>query len=190
MTLLLQLLWLAVPVIVSGLVHLTVMKLDLFPGLRALPMDGGATFRGRRLFGDNKTWRGAIVTIATVTASAWALASLNDCCFHLPTLAPFAELHPVAWGCLLGTGYIAGELPNSFAKRQLGIGPGASGQGLAGRAFWVVDQLDSLGGMLLFVWPVWHPSAGLVLLLVAVMLVAHPVAAWIMVLFGLKKRVG
>jgi CDP-diglyceride synthetase len=190
MTLLLQLLWLAVPVIISGLVHLAVMKLDLFPGLRASPIDGGATFRGRRVFGDNKTWRGAIVTIGMVTASAWALARLNDCCFHLPPLAPFAELHPIAWGFLLGTGYIAGELPNSFVKRQLGIGPGASGQGMAGRVFWVVDQLDSLAGMLIFVWPVWHPPARLVLLLVAIMLVAHPIAAWVMVLAGLKKRVG
>lgn len=190
MTLLLQLLWLAIPVIVSGLVHLVVLKLDLLPGLRALPIDSGATFRGRRVFGDNKTWRGAVVTILTVTASAWALAGLNDCCIHLPSLAPFAELHPVAWGCLLGTGYIVGELPNSFAKRQLDIGPGASGRGFAGRLFWVVDQLDSLAGMLLFIWPVWHPPAGLVLLVIPVMLVAHPIAAWIMVLFGLKKRVG
>jgi len=190
MTLLLQLLWLAVPVIVSGLVHLVVMKRDLLPGLRVLPIDGGATFRGQRLFGDNKTWRGAVVTIVTVTASAWALARLNECCVHLPTLVPFAALHPAAWGFVLGTGYIAGELPNSFLKRQLGISPGASGQGFAGRVFWVVDQLDSLAGMLLFTCPVWHPPLRLLLPLVVVMLVAHPVAAWIMVLAGLKKRIG
>ena len=190
MSLLLQLLWLALPVIVSGLVHLAVIKLDLFPGLRALPIDGGAVFRGRRVFGDNKTWRGAVVTIVAVTASAWALAGLDDCCIDLPTLVPFAELHPVAWGCLLGTGYIAGELPNSFAKRQLDIGPGESGRGFVGRVFWVVDQLDSLAGMLLFVFPVWHPQIGLLLLLVGIMLVAHPFAAWVMMEFGLKKRVG
>lgn len=190
MNLLLQLSWLAVPVIVAGLVHLVVLKRDLLPGLRVLPIDGGATFRGRRVFGDNKTWRGAIVTIATMTASAWALAALDDCCIDLPTLAPFAELHPVAWGYLLGTGYIAGELPNSFAKRQLGIGPGRSGHGIVGRLFWVVDQVDSLAGMLLFTWPVWHPPLQLALLLVAIMLLAHPVAAWVMVLAGLKKRVG
>jgi hypothetical protein len=53
-----------------------------------------------------------------------------------------------------------------------------------------VDQLDSLAGMLLFVWPVWHPPLALLLPLIAVMLVAHPIAAWIMVLAGLKKRVG
>jgi hypothetical protein len=190
MTLILQLLWLAVPVIVSGLVHLAVMKLDLFPGLRRLPIDGGLTFRGKRVCGDNKTWRGAIVTIATVTTSAWVLAQLDACCLDLPTLVPFAEEHPIAWGLLLGAGYIFGELPNSFVKRQLDIGPGESGSGFAGRFFWVVDQVDSLAGMLLFVWPVWHPPAQLVLLLFGIMLVAHPIAAWIMVLFGLKQRVG
>ena len=190
MTLLLQLLWLAVPVIVSGLVHLTVLKLDLMPALRRMPIDGGATVRGRRLFGDNKTWRGAFVTITTMTVTAWALAQIHDCCFALPTLVPFAETHPLAWGLLLGTGYIVGELPNSFAKRQLGIAPGASGQGAAGRTFWVIDQLDSLAGMLLFVAPVWRPSLALLALIVAIMLVAHPVGAWIMVLFGLKDRVG
>lgn len=190
MTLILQLLWLAVPVIASGLVHLAVMKLDLFPGLRRLPIDGGLTFRGKRVCGDNKTWRGAIVTITSVTAGAWALAQLDACCLQLPMLVPFAEEQPLQWGFLLGAGYIFGELPNSFLKRQLGIGPGEIGSGLVGAVFWVVDQVDSLAGMLLFVWPVWHPPAGLVLLLFAIMLVAHPIAAWVMVLAGLKQRVG
>jgi hypothetical protein len=187
---LLELLWLALPVIAAGLVHLAVLKLDLLPGLRRRPLDGGHSFRGRRIFGDNKTWRGAIVTIGTTTIAAWAMAELNACCWHLPVLAPFAAMHPLAWGVLLGTGYIVGELPNSFAKRQLDIAPGASGQGLAGRAFWVIDQLDSLVGMLLFVAPVWTPSPAVLAAIVGLMLVAHPVSAWIMVLFGLKDRVG
>jgi CDP-diglyceride synthetase len=189
-TVVLQLLWLALPVIAAGLVHLAVMKLDLLPGLRLQPLDGGATFRGKRLFGDNKTWRGAVVTIGTMAVAAWALAQLSACCWPLPTLVPFAETHPLAWGLLLGTGYIVGELPNSFAKRQLGISPGSAGQGTAGRAFWVVDQLDSLAGMLLFIAPVWRPSLALLAAIVVIMLVAHPVSAWIMVLFGLKDRVG
>jgi CDP-diglyceride synthetase len=190
MTTALQLLWLALPIIAAGLVHLAVLKLDLLPALRRLPIDGGLTFRGKRLFGDNKTWRGAVVTIGTTTIAAWGLARLSECCWPLPTLVPFAQEHPLLWGLLLGTGYIVGELPNSFAKRQLGIAPGTSGQGIAGRVFWVIDQLDSLAGMLLFVAPIWHPSPGLLALIVVIMLVGHPVSAWIMVLFGLKDRVG
>jgi len=190
MTTVLQLLWLALPIIAAGLVHLAVMKRDLLPALRRLPIDGGLTFRGRRLFGDNKTWRGAVVTIGTTTLAAWILAQLSACCWPLPTLVPFAEEHPLLWGLLLGTGYIVGELPNSFAKRQLGVAPGAAGHGATGRVFWVIDQLDSLAGMLLFVAPVWRPAPGLLALIVAIMLVAHPVSAWIMVLCGLKDRVG
>lgn len=187
---LLSLLWLAVPIIVAGLVHLVVLKLDLLPGMRRSPMDFGLTFRGRRLFGDNKTWRGAFVTITTTTLAAWLLGMLSDCCWHLPTLTPFASTHPLAWGLLLGTGYIAGELPNSFAKRQIGIAPGGSGQGFAGRVFWIVDQIDSLIGMLIAISPVWRPSLELLVAILAIMLVAHPVSAWIMVQFGLKDRVG
>ena len=57
MTVVLQLLWLALPIIAAGLVHLAVMKLDLLPGLRRLPLDGGRSFRGKRLFGDTGTKR-------------------------------------------------------------------------------------------------------------------------------------
>ena len=74
-------------------------------------------------------------------------------------------------------------------RRALGLG-GVAGQGAAGRVFWVIDQLDSLAGMLLFIAPVWRPSAGLLAQIVAIMLVAHPVSAWVMVQFGLKDRVG
>jgi hypothetical protein len=44
--------------------------------------------------------------------------------------------------------------------------------------------------MLLLTWPFWQPSAWLVVLLFMIMLVAHPIAAWVMVIAGLKKRVG
>jgi hypothetical protein len=53
-----------------------------------------------------------------------------------------------------------------------------------------VDQLDSLIGMLVFIAPVWRPSLGLLAAIVLLMLVAHPVSAWVMVLCGLKDRVG
>ena len=62
--------------------------------------------------------------------------------------------------------------------------------GLRGRVFWVVDQLDSLVGIFLVVAPVWQPSLTLVIASVVVMLVLHPLSAWVMVLAGLKDRVG
>ena len=80
MTTVLQLLWLALPIIAAGLVHLAVMKLDLWPALRRMPIDGGLTFRGKRLFGDNQTWRGALVTIGTTMLAAGGVEQVHACC--------------------------------------------------------------------------------------------------------------
>jgi hypothetical protein len=39
------------------------------------------------------------------------------------------------------------ELPNSFLKRQLGIGAGQAGRGVFGFVFYVIDQVDMLVGV-------------------------------------------
>src|SRR3954452_8027367 len=46
-------------VVLSGLV----LRYDLLTWSRG-PIDNGAAFRGRRLFGDNKTWRGVVCMVA------------------------------------------------------------------------------------------------------------------------------
>jgi CDP-diglyceride synthetase len=190
MTLLLQLVWLAVPILLTGLVHLAVMKRDWLPALRRTPLDGGASWRGKRVFGDNKTLRGAVVMICGTALAAWLVAKVAVGGLGWPVPIEFAGAHPAAWGALIGLGYIVGELPNSFIKRQLGIAPGAEGEGVRGRVFWVVDQLDSLVGILLAISAVWQPSLALVLVSIVLMLVLHPLSAWVMVLAGLKDRVG
>jgi hypothetical protein len=190
MSVILSLVWLGVPIALSGLLHLLVLTRDLWPALRRAPLDFGATFRGKRVFGANKTWRGALVVIGGSATFATLFAELNASLLHWPNPVPYAADHPTAWGALLGVGYILGELPNSFAKRQLAIAPGAMDHGKRGRVFWVADQLDSLAGMLVCVWPVWQPSLAVVASAVCVLLVLHPLSSWIMVLAGLKDRVG
>ncbi|HEX7375401.1 MAG TPA: CDP-archaeol synthase [Steroidobacteraceae bacterium] len=190
MTVILQLVWLGTPIVLSGLLHLLVLTRDLWPALRRAPIDFGATLRGKRVFGANKTWRGALVVIGGSATFSTLFAQFNDATLHWPVPVPYAELHPTAWGALLGLGYILGELPNSFIKRQLEIAPGAMAHGRRGRVFWVADQLDSLAGMLLCVWPVWQPSLAVVVSGAVVLLILHPLSSWIMVLAGLKDRVG
>jgi CDP-2,3-bis-(O-geranylgeranyl)-sn-glycerol synthase len=114
----------------------------------ALPLDRGRTFRGRRIFGANKTWRGLIVMIPATglafTAIALAVGS--------PTAAGLWNLTPAQYGALgvwCGAGFMLGELPNSFVKRQLGIAPGARAVGPVA-AVWqfAADRADSGLGML------------------------------------------
>ncbi len=185
-----QLLWLGLPLILAGFLHLAVLKRDWLSDLRRAPLDFGWSWRGHRLFGANKTWRGALVMVIGTAMACVLLESINQRWLHVNNPVPFAAARPALWGGLLGAGYILGELPNSFLKRQLGIAPGAAGHGGLGALFWLVDQLDSLVGLLLVSRPFWQPTWQVVLTLVVLMLVAHPFGAWVMVRFGLKDRIG
>jgi hypothetical protein len=49
-----------------------------------------------------------------------------------------------AAGSVFGLGYVLGELPNSFAKRRLSIGPGGKARGFWGAVFFVADRCDSV----------------------------------------------
>ena len=52
-------------------------------------------------------------------------------------------------GALAGFGFMLGELPNSFVKRQLDIAPGMAPSGKLGTTItFVVDRVDSIVGML------------------------------------------
>jgi CDP-archaeol synthase len=117
-----------------------------------VPLDGGRTLVGKRLLGDNKTWRGFAGMVPAVGA-AFVLLSLV-----------VRELMPGWWaglwslslpaygllGCWTGLGFMAGELPNSFLKRQCGIAPGAAPAHPWARVVcFLGDRSDSiLGGFL------------------------------------------
>ena len=80
-------LWVFVPVLGAAILHGPVLAFDLFKPLKR-PLDFGATVGGGRLFGDNKTWRGALFMIAGVVAAA-ALLSLWPWYWHkLPQRDP------------------------------------------------------------------------------------------------------
>jgi len=130
----------------------------------ALPLDGGRTFRGRRLFGANKTWKGFVVMVpATMLAFAVLGASVSGLSNLGTGLWPLSPLQYALLGGCAALGFMLGELPNSFMKRQLGIAPGEAPSSAWGR--WLcfsMDRLDSILGALLVMsllvplgWQVW-----------------------------------
>jgi CDP-2,3-bis-(O-geranylgeranyl)-sn-glycerol synthase len=184
-------LWLAAPVIAGGALHIAAIKRNILPWL-ARPIDGGLRVRGHRLLGDNKTVRGALLMVLFTTLCAIAQAWITARFAWARTLAfPGSDATaPAWWGALLGTGYVLGELPNSFVKRQLKIAPGQPGRGWTRPVFWIVDQVDSLAGALIAMSFVWRPPADAMVALVVITLAVHPAAAVGMVILGLKNRVG
>jgi CDP-2,3-bis-(O-geranylgeranyl)-sn-glycerol synthase len=185
-------LWFALPVVAAGAMHIAAIRADVLPALARMPIDAGLTLRGRRLFGDNKTLRGLILMPFFTTAMTTAQTALAGRYDWARTLTPQAlsDAGPVSWGLLLGLGYVLGELPNSFLKRQIEIAPGEAGRGPLGPVFWIVDQVDSLIGALLAISLLWVPPWPVVSWLLAITLIVHPLAALAMVSLGLKSRVG
>lgn len=114
------------------------------------PIDGGRTWRGRRLLGDNKSWRGFMMIVPASAATFAGLRALvSPGADGLWTMAPLAY---AALGALAGLGFMAGELPNSFVKRQLGIAPGESpASPTLAMVGLLIDRLDSILGMLVVV---------------------------------------
>ena len=112
------------------------------------PLDGGRTFRGRRIFGDNKTVRGFVVMLPC-TGAAFVLLSLGADDSVAARLWPLSSLQYGALGVLGAIGCMTGELPNSFIKRQAGIPPGAPATGGRLRILgYVIDRIDSPLGAL------------------------------------------
>jgi hypothetical protein len=148
-------LYLSSPIIFSALVHGVVMKYELLPWLKK-PMDMGVTFRGKPLFGPNKTWRGFITCSTGTIVFTYFIRFLyfNSEVFKNISIVDFNLVDPLHIGMALGIGMMLGELPNSFFKRQMGIRSGERGSGFTGILFRIFDQIDLLLGiwfLLLFV---------------------------------------
>jgi len=152
----------------------------------AAPLDAGLTWRGRRLFGANKTIRGFIVMMP---AAAAAFALLASAAPNGTGLWPLTTAEYAALGAWAAFGFMAGELPNSFVKRQLDVAPGAAAANpLATASQFLVDRVDSGVGMLVALslvvptpWATW-----------AIVLLIGPFIHWsfsaVMFRLGIKPR--
>ena len=176
--------WVFLPLLGAFLLHAPVLRFNLFAAL-AIPIDRGATVRGRRVFGDNKTWRGAIVMICGVVAFACLLAQVPSYWSKLP--AGIQRGGPFVFGLLLGLGAVLGELPNSFLKRQFGIDAGEQRRSLTGIAFVVLDQGDFVLGAWLLLVPLWVMPASVAAAAFVVVVAAHMVINVIGYAIGARK---
>jgi hypothetical protein len=182
----LTVLYLFAPLIPALALAALVMRFDLLHSLRR-PIDCGMTLRGRRLFGDSKTWRGVVVAMAGCTAGAAVQKYAIGEAARPWMLVDYARINVVLFGIAMGAGAMLGELPNSFVKRQAGIAPGKTARGPLAALFYVWDQVD----LLTTSWPLltfWvHPTLRLIATSVLLALTVHPTIALIGYLVGARK---
>lgn len=127
--------FLLVPLVFSGVIHMIIVKKNFFSFLK-IPFH-------EKLFGANKTYRGLVVMIIATVVGIY----LNDYLMKLTTNeSMYTGYSLVLVGVLLGISYILFELPNSYIKRRIGIEPGKRAKRFA-LFFTIYDQVDSGFGL-------------------------------------------
>ena len=181
------------PVIVAAVLNMAWVTL---PWARALnrPIDVGATLAdGRRVFGDNKTWKGLLgmVVLGGLAGLVWGQV------IHGTSLEPYNLFYArhdntlgfnAFTGALQGSVYAVFELPNSFLKRRVGISPGTRHGGAWTVLFVVLDQIDSVVGCVLLVLAFAPVGWGFVLVTTVVGGVTHLVLNLVLYALHLRKH--
>ncbi len=115
------------------------MKIQPINKLLSHPIDFGLKFRGKRLFGENKTWRSPLAMFFGVLIGfliAEPLVHKYEYMFEYIERLMDENIFVVAF--ILSFGSELGELVNSFIKRQRDVKPGVQG-GILQHFF---DQVD------------------------------------------------
>ncbi len=191
-----QLTYVCVLMMFAGVIHMVLIKLPVLNSLLA-PVDAGITLKdGKRLFGDNKTWKGFIsMPLGGLVGFGLnsVLGDYSDTVHNLTIVGPESGgIANNAWifGAFLGLGYVVAELPNSFIKRRIDIAPGANKDGWVGKTFLVVDQVDSSVGCAIAMAVVLPMTSLDVVVLAAIGGIVHYVANILLYFAGLKKQMG
>lgn len=144
------------PVIFSGVLNMFFCK-SAFYKRHNKPIDCHKVwFDNKRILGDNKTYIGfvSMIVICVVFSVVYGavLAVVGGDKF-----SAFYEnrnntpLYNILTGFLLGFAYMLFELPNSFIKRRIDIPDGKTVKHFKGILFFVIDQIDSMFGVMLVV---------------------------------------
>lgn len=183
------------PVIIAGVANMKLLKSSWLKNWQT-PMDKGKLWRdGQRVFGENKTWRGAWGMVMT---SVLAMVLWGFICRLIPFLESNNQFYikqsntltfNILVGALLGIAYILFELPNSFMKRRRGIQPGKAAYVAKPWKYLWLDQMDSLFGCALVLWLFYPIGLGQYLGYVFLGAVTHLVINMVLVKLGWKKSI-
>lgn len=140
------------PIIFAGVANMIFVKHSLF-SFAYYPMDNYKILKdGKRLFGDNKTWKGffGMIGFTIIFQVLWGWVNilipyLTHNHFIYQIQENTLQLN-IILGSVLGFAYVICELPNSFIKRRLDIQAGKPANNYLKYPFIFIDQADSIIG--------------------------------------------
>lgn len=154
----------------GGLANMMPVLLKRVPVLRH-PVDGGLTINGKRLLGDNKTWRGFLGGILGGLIGVALLALIMGLSLSIQSI--------FLGGIAIGAGALIGDMVGSFLKRQFGMRPG--------QAAHIIDQIDWIIGAWLCYNIIASASLLTLIILIVIFVPLHYLTNIIGYKLGLKK---
>jgi len=138
------------------------------------PMDFGKSWRGKRILGDGKTWRGLICGTFGGVVCAVLQSYLNpEGLFHMTPSV----------GLLLGFGALIGDSAESLIKRRMGFD--------RGHPLFFLDQWDYIFGAFFLAWtvvPMAEIGVGHLLLALLITMPLHFISSIVAWKLKLKKN--
>jgi CDP-2,3-bis-(O-geranylgeranyl)-sn-glycerol synthase len=124
-------LWLFIP---AGVANVTPVVANFVPGLKLwkTPIDINKSYNGKRILGNNKTWRGVVIGVLMAGLTGYVQNRID------PSMPAFVQ---VLFAMSIGFGALYGDAVESFFKRQHGIESGES--------WFPFDQIDFIIGGLI-----------------------------------------
>ena len=173
MELVLFALWFFAPAGVANSSPVFANKIPFLKNL-GMPIDRGRTYKGKRILGDNKTYRGFIAGVLSGFATALLQMNLYTSFDWFTTVSPdidYSQPVVLLLGVAIGFGALFGDAVESFFKRQLSFS--------SGKSWFPFDQLDYILGGLLFSIPFVTLTAMQYTAIIIVWFLIHPVATFI-----------
>ncbi|MFH1241062.1 MAG: CDP-archaeol synthase [Pseudomonadota bacterium] len=182
-----QLMFLGSPLLLAAVAQGLCIKYDWMSWLKR-PLDFGLTYKGKRIFGDHKTWRGLAINLVFCSLGAGIQGWLQKENYVSPWLFLLDYTRSgYLIGLFVGLGMTLGELPNSFIKRRLEISPGKRTRGLIGIALFFFDQVDLTIGIWIFLLFLMRPSPLLILWSFPLTIVLHVLVSGVGYLLRMRK---
>lgn len=179
--------------IIAGIINSIFCKTKILNKLK-IPMDFNKKFIDKkRIFGDNKTWKGFLgyiffnIIVSLIFSFIWKITKLEHLNFFYVNHANTIKYNLLI-GFLLGFFYALFELPNSFIKRRLDIKEGKTTKGFKKIFFIILDQADSVFGVALVVWMFYPLGIKYYLLYIVIGIVTHLLINMLLYFLKLRKN--
>jgi CDP-diacylglycerol--serine O-phosphatidyltransferase len=143
LNILLLAIYLQIPVIIGGILHMVAVKKN-YLSMLAKPIH-------RAWFGENKTWRGVVIVPLLTAFGGLCMMPLEWLMVQAFGISLLEQWNLALLGLIAGIGYVLAEFPNSYFKRRMGI---KAGEVPDQNKYWfmALDQMDSAIGVGLAYW--------------------------------------